>query len=266
MAQDPAFLFYPADVAEDTLMMNRLQRGCYFDLLKAQKRFEQFTLEQIKDMLGSDFEACWMALKPVLKQDGPHYYINWVREAIKKRKDYTLSRRINKAGKKTYEEDTTNISDNICNNISLTHEKDMSNICSSCDEHMENGNVIENINKTEVENKEGEGGKNLSHLPFPTLQFAEAWQRWLDYHAKVIKKPYKQPENLLKKLSVFDEAFCIDLIDRAIANEHQGLVFVNTLSDFLKYQKNGQKQNTGKHTAINGSEYNGESRPFGSFL
>jgi hypothetical protein len=48
MAKDPAFLFYPGDASEDTQFMNRLERGCYFDLLKAQKKFGKFTRDQVK--------------------------------------------------------------------------------------------------------------------------------------------------------------------------------------------------------------------------
>lgn len=82
---DPAFLFYPADASEDTQFLNRLERGCYFDLLKAQKKHRRFSLELIKKVLGADFFTCWPSVESVLKKDGEFYYIAWVNEAIEKR-------------------------------------------------------------------------------------------------------------------------------------------------------------------------------------
>ena len=89
MPKDPAFLFYPGDASEDTQFMSRLERGCYFDILKAQKKFERFTLDQLKRVLGSDFETCWPSIKVVLTTDDNYYWIEWLRESIEKRKAYS---------------------------------------------------------------------------------------------------------------------------------------------------------------------------------
>ncbi len=97
MAKDPAFLFYPADASEDTQFMNRLERGCYFDILKAQKKFSRFTIETIKKVLGRDFETCWDSIESVLKKDEAGYFIEWADEAIEKRKSFTESRRQNRS-------------------------------------------------------------------------------------------------------------------------------------------------------------------------
>ena len=99
MGKDPAFLFYPADASEDTQFMNRIERGCYFDILKAQKRFGKFTLNQIKKVLGSDFESCWESIEIVLEKEGNYYFIGWLKESIEKREAYTKSRRNNLKGK-----------------------------------------------------------------------------------------------------------------------------------------------------------------------
>jgi len=85
MAKDPAFLFYPADASEDTQFMNRLERGCYFDILKAQKKFRRFTLPLIQKVLGGDFNACWPALETVLEKEGEVYFIGWANNAIENR-------------------------------------------------------------------------------------------------------------------------------------------------------------------------------------
>lgn len=136
MAKDPAFLFYPGDASEDTQFMNRLERGCYFDLLKAQKKFIRFSLDQIKKVLGKDFDPCWPSIEMVLSKeedmnnissDGFLYFIGWVEDSIDKRKKFSESRSNNRRSVKEV------------NNISKSHDNDMV---------IENENVIGNkINK-----------------------------------------------------------------------------------------------------------------------
>lgn len=150
MAKDPAFLFYPGDASEDTQFMNRLERGAYFDLLKAQKKFRRFTLEQIKKVFGQDFDACWPAIELVLAKDSDGYYIEWVDEKIKAREAFSESRRRNRK-KKSSEEDMNNISSyskEHMNNISSSLEEDMVNGNGNGNE-IENGNGIENEKKPE---------------------------------------------------------------------------------------------------------------------
>lgn len=143
MAKDPAFLFYPGDASEDTQFMNRLERGAYFDLLKAQKKFRRFTLEQIKKVLGQDFDACWPAIELVLAKDSDGYYIEWVDEKIKAREAFSESRRRNRKKKSS--------------------EQDMNNISSSSKEDMVNGNgiVIENEKKDDLGKPENPFGETL---------------------------------------------------------------------------------------------------------
>lgn len=99
MGKDPAYLFYPADASEDTQFMNRLERGAYFDILKAQKKFGKFKLEHIRKILGTDFNSCWPALEICLTCEDDMYFIGWVNDSIVKRKEYTESRRKNRTGK-----------------------------------------------------------------------------------------------------------------------------------------------------------------------
>lgn len=93
MATDPAFLFYPADASEDTQFMNRLERGAYFDLLKAHKKFSRFTLEIIKKVLGRDFESCWHSIESILAKDETGYFITWVDNSIEKRKVFAQAQK-----------------------------------------------------------------------------------------------------------------------------------------------------------------------------
>lgn len=93
MAKDPAFLFYPSNASEDTQFMNRLERGAYFDLLKAQKMFGRFTIDQVKKVLGGDFQSCWPAIELVLTKDGEHYFIGWVQDAMTKRAEHSAKQK-----------------------------------------------------------------------------------------------------------------------------------------------------------------------------
>jgi len=88
MSKDPAFLFYPADASEDTQFMNRLERGAYFDLVKSQRLFHGYTAEQLRKVLGKDYDNVWPALELILKQDESGYFIQWVRESLTARKEF----------------------------------------------------------------------------------------------------------------------------------------------------------------------------------
>jgi len=88
MAKDPAFLFYPADASEDTQFMNRLERGAYFDLVKSQRLFHGYTTEQLRKVLGRDYEEVWPSLDLILKHDESGYFISWVRDSLTSRKEY----------------------------------------------------------------------------------------------------------------------------------------------------------------------------------
>lgn len=98
MGKDPAFLFYPADASEDVSHMNRLERGCYFDFIQAQKKFGPMTLVVIKKILGIDFDSCWPSLKMCLTYDKDMYFISWLQESIEKRKKYSENRSNNRKG------------------------------------------------------------------------------------------------------------------------------------------------------------------------
>lgn len=85
MDKDPAFLFYPGDASDDTQFMNRLERGCYFDLLKAQKKHRKFSIQLIQKVLGRDFETCWPSIELVLQKEGDLYFIGWVHDSMENR-------------------------------------------------------------------------------------------------------------------------------------------------------------------------------------
>lgn len=98
MAKDPAFLFYDGDAARDVSHMNRLERGCYFDFIQAQKKFGPLTLPAIQKILGSEFETCWPSLNLILTYEKDMYYIAWLKDSIEKRAKYSESRAKNRKG------------------------------------------------------------------------------------------------------------------------------------------------------------------------
>jgi hypothetical protein len=100
MGKDPAFLFYPGDAAEDVSHMNRLERGCYFDLIQAQKKFGPLPLSTIQKVLGKDFDSCWESIKMCLTYEKDMYFISWLQDSIEKRKNYSASRAKNREGSK----------------------------------------------------------------------------------------------------------------------------------------------------------------------
>jgi hypothetical protein len=93
MSKDPAFLFYDGDAARDVSHMNRLERGAYFDIIQAQRKFQGITVEQARKILGKDFDSCWSALELILNNDNGIYFIEWLRDSINKRKEYSDKQR-----------------------------------------------------------------------------------------------------------------------------------------------------------------------------
>lgn len=98
MSRDPAILFYDADAARDVSHMNRLERGCYFDLVMAQIKFGGYTAEQARKILGSNFNDCWGAIEMILSNEEGVFFIEWLRNSISKRRRHSdmQRERINK--------------------------------------------------------------------------------------------------------------------------------------------------------------------------
>lgn len=157
MGVDPAFLFYDGDAAKDVSHMNRLERGCYFDIIQAQRKFGRMPEKLIKKILGNDFDQCWDSIKICLTYDEHMFYISWLEDSIKKRQNFVESRRNNrKGGKQTKIEEKEK-----------TYVEHMSNICETYVEHMENEIVIEDkdLNTDVKEEKIND-------------EFADFWERY----------------------------------------------------------------------------------------
>ena len=75
MAKDPAINWYFDNWDGGTKLFTRHQKGCYIDLLSAQFHCGHLTVENIKQILGSDF-AEWKVLQAKFKQDENGMFFN----------------------------------------------------------------------------------------------------------------------------------------------------------------------------------------------
>jgi len=111
----------------------RSHKGAYMDLLMAQYNDGHLSLQDIKIVLGVDFDIMWeQKLKSKFIQDDKGLFFNKkLEEVISKRRAFTESRKENLKGKKTHK----------------TQHKG-----SHMGDHMENENEDVNINVSELEN------------------------------------------------------------------------------------------------------------------
>lgn len=108
MKKDPAFLFYPGSWLKGTQLMSRPHKGALMDLLMAQFDNIRLSLDDIKTILGSDYETMWenkLKNKFVIDAKGL-YYNEKLDRVIKERNNYKKGRLDNLKGKKTPHKDT----------------------------------------------------------------------------------------------------------------------------------------------------------------
>lgn len=173
MAKDPAFLFYPGDWQGGTSSFTRAHKGAYMDLLMTQFNQGRMTIQDIQDVLGSDFELMWeRKLKAKFKEDDKGLFYN---ERLdfeqEKRKNFSKSRR-------------SNLKKETSDTVPHTEPR-MEN---------ENINVIENKNKNEIE-KEMIFLKTDFDLRFVDELFSLAFFTWLHYK-KSKGQRYKNQQSL----------------------------------------------------------------------
>lgn len=75
MAKTPAVLWYFNDWNGGTITLSRFIKGCYIDLLHAQFNNGRLSLEEIRNVLGSDFSA-WGTLSKKFAVDETGKYFN----------------------------------------------------------------------------------------------------------------------------------------------------------------------------------------------
>lgn len=94
--EDFCYTYYDGDAARDKAHMNRLERGAYDDVISAQRKRGRLSVDDLKRVLGSDFEACFPSLEWVLLKDGEgKYYIEWVEKSIEKMRRHSEKQKEN---------------------------------------------------------------------------------------------------------------------------------------------------------------------------
>jgi hypothetical protein len=148
MGKDPAFLFYSSDFLSGTMLMTDEQVGKYIRLLCIQHQHGHMTEKDMIKICKTYDEDIFS--KFIHDADGK-YYNERLDAEIGKRIAYSESRRVNRRRK----------------------SKDMINICSTHDEHMENEN--ENINDTgiDIEKDMGVEGEKKEQPPYQAI--ADKW-------------------------------------------------------------------------------------------
>lgn len=206
MGKDPAFLFYPGDWLGGTITFNRSHKGAYMDLLMAQFNNGHMSIEDVKIVLGEDFNLMWKnKLKAKFIQDESGNFFNEKLEfEINRRKRFTESR------KKNLSKETTHKG---------THMKP----------RMENGNENENINKnTPLKKSEKTLYEKPIEFPFDSENFLLHWNIWKYYKKTEHKFRYKSSLseqgalNKLTKLADQDEETAIEIIIESISNGWKG--------------------------------------------
>ncbi|MZP67212.1 MAG: hypothetical protein GT597_13825 [Bacteroidales bacterium] len=209
--------------------MNRLERGCYFDLIQAQRKFHGFTVEQARKILGTDFESCWPAIEMILmrREDGI-YYIEWLKLSEDKRAKNSERQRKriqdywdNKKQEKPVSGNTVVLPRN---NHGIT--VDIPKI------ENENENIEIEIKKgVQGEEKEKEKGKKKKpelNLDFISPEYGAAFNSWLLYKAGRGEK-YKTQDSLkaaydrLVELSCKDPPTALAIVKQSMANNWAGL-------------------------------------------
>jgi uncharacterized protein YdaU (DUF1376 family) len=96
MAKDPALLWYPGDWTQGTILFSFTEKGAYMTLLMAQFESNSLSIEDIKHLLGSQFETIWGRISKKFTQDvDGNFYNVRIREEKQKRMKFTESRKNN---------------------------------------------------------------------------------------------------------------------------------------------------------------------------
>lgn len=240
MAKDPAINWYFDNWDGGTKLMTRHQKGCYMDVLSAQFHSGPLSLENIKTVLGSDFQAAWPIISKKFAEKDGQFFNERLEAERKKRFAYSESRSKNRKNKKDVK------------NISESYETDMNN-------HMKN---IPGIGiGTEIKKVEGGPGEEnpphelsdsgfwLDELPKDLQLTPTEIQLTIEFISHVNSQDISPPE-VIK----FWEAFKINNFSkREWKNSHSHLIA--HFRDSLKYQiknlkSNGKNQQNHTHKPV----------------
>jgi len=246
--KDPAFLFYDGDAARDVSHMNRLERGAYFDIIQAQRKFGGITVEQARKILGKDFDEVWPAIELILTKSEDKYFIEWVSDSIENRKEYAEKQRKRIQDywdKKKKEEENGNLeiprnNYGISTDIPLENERgnERENERENEDKGVIGGNEKENpevVYLNDPKPKKKNSSKSPPEkpdfeliYPFDSKKFIEAWNMWKAFKKEQFKFTYKPigEQGALKDLAEISDGSedrAIKLIHYAISKTWKGI-------------------------------------------
>lgn len=189
MAKDPAINWYFDNWDGGTKLLTRHQKGCYMDLLSAQFHSGPLSLENVKTVLGVDFQAAWPNLSKKFSETNGLFFNERMEAERQKRSAYSESRSQNR------------------------RKKDMINISKTHDEDMNNTPGIGIETDTEISDKgvQGEKTERFSKPSLPELQEyflsigvnGTAYEQFFDHYEsngwKVGKSPMKNWQAACRK-------------------------------------------------------------------
>lgn len=236
---DFCFTYYDGDAARDMAHMNRLERGGYTDIIISQRKFGRLTIEQIKKILGRDFEEIWPSIELVMVEEEGKFFIEWVENSlIKMRLESKCNSENGSKGGRPRK------------NPIESETKPKQNRSKSEKKPIEDGNEyeiedeIESFGKSENLLPKIRDGEHVI-LPFESEAFTNSWDLWKKYRLSEHRFRYKSPmteQAALKRLSDISdhsEKEAIEIIKYSISQGYKGLYKENRLSLNENFTKNG---------------------------
>jgi len=238
--KDPAFLFYSKDWIEGTAELMPEEKGVYIDLLafQHQRGYLPTDPKRLAKMVGisvDEFSKIWEVISDKFdrtedrlvnqrlhlemterKQKGSkNKLIGTFAYVLKK---MNLTKKQEKELKKRFDVDKLLESDTEWNTERLTEW------CQNAIPFIEDGdgNVNEDVNKNEIENK-----KEVV-FPFESNEFLEIWNAWKNYKLKEHKFRYKSEESeqaalmKLNNLANGNEKDAIEIVKESISQGWKG--------------------------------------------
>ena len=211
MAKDPAFLFYSQDFIVGTLTMTFEDKGKYITILAMMHQQGRMTEETIRILVGNISDN--LKLKFLVDKNN-QWFNSRLETETEKRNLFVDSRRINGAlGGRPPQKNKPNAYPTAKARLKPKHNLSENEI----------ENVIKDINDNELKAK------------FSQLFQTDKW----------IKKRASSLLVAVTKSKQYSIEFMVELIDKAIIGEYQGLYFSNTNEDYRKYLKS--KSDIGKN-------------------
>lgn len=216
--KDPGFIFYPGDYLRDTQCLSEKSQVAYDRIMCEHMRNICISQQQLNFFTKRLTDEEKSELMFTLSEVSGGFQITWVAESIIKRREYSESRRSNRKKPNKKQDDNEE-----------SYDKDMK----TYDKHMDNEIEIENVIKEEKKKRIPKEKKELIY-PFNSEKFMSTWEMLLT-NPKWKKKIATSLQIALNSLGKYQEEFSIELMEKAIAGDWQGVTFSNTPDDYQKW-------------------------------